>query len=382
MNPHTLYYQDSHLTRFTAQVTGCTQQGERWEITLDNTAFYPEGGGQSADQGTLGGVSVLDVRERGEEIIHFCDGPLSVGSAVEGEICWQRRFDLMQQHSGEHILSGIIHSRYGFHNVGFHMGEETITIDFDGMIPQGDIPDLELAANRAIWQDVPVECRFVEGQELENQTYRSKKALRGTVRLVTFPGYDCCACCGTHVKRSGQVGMVKILSWEKFHQGVRMEIVCGGRALRYFSALAEQNRQVSNLFSAKPLETGTVARKFKEDYETLKFRLGGLENQLFEAVAKEYTGLGDVVLFREDLSPDALRRLADKVGAVCGGRCAIFSGSDQEGYRYAICHQQGDLRAFIKDFNQALRGRGGGKPNFVQGSCTATRQEILTHLGV
>ncbi len=380
MNPHALYYKDTHLTRFTAQVTGCTRNGGQWEITLDNTAFYPEGGGQPADQGTLGAVRVLDVRERGEEIIHFCDGALPVGSTVEGEICWRRRFDLMQQHSGEHILSGIIHSRYGFHNVGFHMGAETITIDFDGVIPQEDVPGLELAANEAIWQDVPVECRFVEGEALENQTYRSKKALTGAVRLVTFPGYDCCACCGTHVKRSGQVGMVKILSWEKFHQGVRMEIVCGGRALSYFSRLAEQNRQVSNLFSAKPLETGAVARKFKADAEAMKFCLGNLENQLFEAISKEYTGKGDVILFREDLSPDALRRLADKVGAVCGGRCAIFSGDDNEGYRYAICHQQGDLRTFIKEFNQALQGRGGGKPNFVQGSCAATRQAITAYL--
>lgn len=376
MNPYTLYYLDSHMTHFSARVTGCTPKDRDWEITLDNTAFYPEGGGQPADRGTLGGVSVLDVQERGEEILHLCNGPLTVGEQVDGEICWQRRFDLMQQHSGEHILSGIIHSRYGFHNVGFHMGADTTTIDFDGIIPQEDIPRLELAANQAIWQDVPVECRFVADEALGHETYRSKKALTGTVRLVTFPGYDCCACCGTHVQRSGQVGMIKILSWEKFHQGVRMEIVCGGRALQYFSALAEQNRQVSNLFSAKPLETGTVAGKFKEDHEALRFRLGALESQLFDAIASEYAGTGEVVLFRDDLSPDALRRLADKVGAVCGGRCAVFSGSDREGYRYAICHQGGDLRAFTQEFNRTLRGRGGGKPNFVQGSCAATRQEI------
>lgn len=380
MNPYTLYYQDSHMTHFRATVTGCTPKADKWEITLDNTAFYPEGGGQPADHGTLGSVRVLDVQERGEQIVHLCDGALTVGDTVEGEVCWARRFDLMQQHSGEHILSGIIHNRYGFHNVGFHMGAETITIDFDGIIPQEDLPELETAANGAIWQDVPVECRFVEGESLTTENYRSKKALTGAVRLVTFPGYDCCACCGTHVKRTGQIGMVKILSWEKFHQGVRMEIVCGGRALAYFSAVVGQNKLVSNLFSAKPLETGAAARKCKEDCDALRFRLGGLESQLFDAIAGQYTGAGDTVLFRDDLSPDALRRLADKVGAVCGGRCAVFSGSEQEGYRYAICHQGGDLRDFIKNFNQALRGRGGGKPNFVQGSCTATRQEILTFL--
>lgn len=376
MNPNTLYYQDSHLCRFTARVLSCAPEGDRWQVVLDNTAFYPEGGGQAADKGTLGSARVLDVQEKGDAIVHYCDVPLEEGAAVGGQIDWPRRFDLMQQHSGEHILSGIIHSRYGFHNVGFHMGADTVTIDFDGMIPPEDLPLLEQLANEAIWKNLEVSSRFYQGDELNELPYRSKKRLTGTVRLVEVPGYDLCACCGTHVTHTGEIGQIKILSWVKFHQGIRMEIVCGGRALRYFSRLQEQNRQVSNVFSAAPLETGAAARKFREELEAARFRAVGLENQLFDRIAESWAGKGDVTLFQPELSPDALRRLTDKVGALCGGRCVVLSGSDEEGYRYAICHQGADLREFVKQWNTALQGRGGGKGGFVQGSCAATRAQI------
>lgn len=382
MNPNTLYYQDPHMDRFSARVVSCRPGDRGWQVLLDNTAFYPEGGGQAADHGTLGGARVLDVQEQDDQVIHLCDAPLEEGTQVEGVIDWERRFDLMQQHSGEHILSGIIHRRYGYHNVGFHMGADTVTIDFDGMIPQQELPLLELAANEAIWKNLDVRAFFSTAQELEQLPYRSKRALEGLVRLVEVPGYDLCACCGTHVKRTGEVGMVKILSQVKFHQGVRMEIVCGRRALRYFSAIAEQNRQVSNLFSAKALETGAAARKFQEDFEALKYRTAGLEERLLELTARSYEGRGDVVLFEGGLSPDGLRRLADKTGALCGGRCIVLSGSDAEGYRYAICDRKTDLRPFVKAWNTALNGRGGGKPNFVQGSIAASRAAVEAWLGL
>lgn len=380
MNPNALYYQDAHMDRFFARVVCCSPVEGGWEVVLDNTAFYPEGGGQAADRGTLGEAQVLDTQEREDRVVHLCDRPLEVGAQVQGVIDWDRRFDLMQQHSGEHILSGIIHSRYGYHNVGFHMGADTVTIDFDGMIPPEDLPALELAANEAVWRDVEIRALFPEPQDLAQLPYRSKRALEGPVRLIEVPGYDLCACCGTHVKRTGQVGMVKILSQVKFHQGVRMEIVCGKRALRYFSAVAEQNRQVSNLFSAKALETGSAARKFQADFDALKYRTVGLEERLFDLTAQSYGEKGDVVLFEEGLSSGGLRRLADKVGALCGGRCIVLSGSDGEGYRYAICDHSHDLRSFVKEWNTVLNGRGGGKPHFVQGSVAATRAQIEAYL--
>lgn len=380
MIPSALFYSDSHLTAFTARVISCVPAGDQWAITLDNTAFYPEGGGQPCDLGTLGGVPVLDVQEKGDAIIHTCAAPLEPGQEVTGEIDWARRFDLMQHHSGEHILSGLVHRKYGFHNVGFHMGRDTITIDFDGIIPQEDLPELENAVNRAIWANLPVSTRFAQGDELAAIPYRSKKPLEGTVRIVEFPGYDICACCGTHVKRTGEIGLLKLLSWVKFRQGVRMELVCGGRAVDYLGRILEQNRQVSQVFSAKPLETGDAARKFASESEAMKYRMTGLENQIFDACAKEYEGKGNVTLFREDLSGDGLRRLTDKVGAACGGRCAVFCGTDEGGYRYAILDNNADLRPFVKAMNLALHGRGGGKSNFVQGSLEATRAEIESYL--
>ena len=332
-----LFELDPYLTHFTACVQSCVQSRKGWDVILDQTAFYPEGGGQPYDLGTLGGTSVLEVHEREGHVVHTCDRPLEPGSQVEGDIDWPRRFDLMQHHSGEHIVSGIAHARYGCENVGFHMGSDVITIDLSVELTQEQVRELEEAANRYIWEDHPIQIAFPSPQELEVLTYRSKKALTGRVRIVSFPGADTCACCGTHVSSSGQVGLVKLLSCQKFRSGVRIELVCGKRALDHLSRVWEQNHQISNLLSAKA---------------------------------------GDLLLFEEGLSPDSLRRLAAAVLETCGGRCACFSGQDGSGYRYAIGQAGGDLRELTHTLNQALSGRGGGKPNFVQGSVQAEQSAI------
>ncbi len=160
MQTRKLYYEDSHLRRFTAQVLACEENGQNYRVILDATAFYPEGGGQGADTGILGGVRVLDTREAGETVVHFCDGPLAPGSTVEGQIDYDARFLRMQQHSGEHIVSGIINRRFGYHNTGFHMGADCITIDFDGVIPPEMLPEIEAEANRAVWQNLPIRCWY------------------------------------------------------------------------------------------------------------------------------------------------------------------------------------------------------------------------------
>ena len=214
-----LYEADPYLTRFDARVLSCAQGKKGWEVTLDRTAFYPEGGGQPYDQGTLGGVSVLEVHQREGQVVHICAAPLEAGRPVEGVIDWDRRFDLMQHHSGEHIVSGLAHSRYGCENVGFHMGADVITIDFDVELTWTQAEELEAAANRYIWEDHPVQITYPTREELEHLQYRSKKAIEGQVRIVSFPGADTCACCGTHVSSSGQVGLVKLLSCQKFGRG-------------------------------------------------------------------------------------------------------------------------------------------------------------------
>lgn len=370
-----LYYQDSHLREFSAVVTGCRPGKHGWDVTLDRTAFYPEGGGQPGDQGTLGGVAVMDTHEMNGELVHYCGGPLDVGAVVEGRIDWERRFDLMQQHSGEHILSGLIHGAYGYDNVGFHMGRDVVTIDFSGMLDEAQLAELERQTNQVIWRNEAVEVFWPEPEELARLPYRSKKALEGPVRLVRFPGADLCACCGTHVDRTGEIGLVKLLSCQKFHQGVRIEMLAGGRALDYLTGVCDQNRQISGLLSAKPLETAAAAARMQQELGETKFRLGQTQDKLFRRQAEALRGAGNVLLFEEGLKPDGLRRLADAVTAVCGGRAAVFAPAG-DCFQYAIGWLDGDLRALVKAMNQALDGRGGGKPGFVQGSVRAGRAEI------
>ena len=377
-----LYEQDAFLIKFEAKVRSCVKGKKGFDVVLDRTAFYPEGGGQPYDTGRLevtgscDKVKVLEVHNRDGEVVHTCNHPLEEGAAVTGVIDWDRRFDLMQQHSGEHVVSGLAHALWGCENVGFHLGTEVVTIDFDRPLDEKQFTMLESEANKCLWLDLPTEITYPSSEELPHINYRSKKELTGQVRIVTFSGADCCACCGTHVRSAGQVGLVKLLSMQKFREGVRIELVCGGRALQHLSRIMEQNSQVSHLLSAKPLQTGAAVARLLEENAALKSRLMTLEDSRFQELARQYAGAGDVVLFEDGLSPDGLRRLCDAVLHTCGGRCACFSGEDVSGYKYAIGWSGGDLRAFVKELNQALNGRGGGKPDFVQGSVQGSRAEI------
>lgn len=375
MNIRKLYYEDSHLKTFTATVTGCAQVKKGWEITLDATAFYPEGGGQASDIGILGDAKVLSVREENEEIFHLCDKPLEVGSAVEGQIDWNRRFDLMQQHAGEHIVSGIIHKRYGWHNVGFHIGADVVTIDFDGPVPAEDLQAIEKAANDAVWQDLPIKCWYPSPEELPTVPYRRKKDLPWPVRIVEFPGYDICACCGTHPWTTGAIGLVKLFSCVKFHEGVRIEMACGERALDILSHAYDQNKQVSQAFSAKIGETGSAARRMNEALSAEKFRAAALEKQLFAQIAQGYAGKDLALHFSKDLSPTSCRELCDAMAEVA--KVAVtLSGSDETGYCLCILSRTGDAKALGDAAAKALNGRGGGKKEAFQGRISATQGEI------
>ena len=371
-----LYYEDCHMAVFSGAVVACVPVEKGYEVTLDATAFYPEGGGQACDLGQLSGVKVLDVQERGEEIIHLCDGALEVGTHVEGVIDYARRFHLMQQHTGEHIVSGIINRRYGYHNVGFHMGANFIEIDFDGVIPPEALEEIEREANAAIWKNLAVNCWYPSEKELPNVHYRTKKALPWPVRIVEIPGYDACACCGVHVGHTGEVGLVKLFSAVGLRGGSRIEMACGAKALELLNRAFEQNRLVSQAFSAKIFETGAAAKRTNEALAAEKFRVTGLQRRLFSITAESYVNCGDVLHFEDGLEPALVRELADSVAQKCGGRAAIFSGSDGAGYSYCLATREGDLRTFGKEMNAALNGRGGGKPNFLQGSVKATRDEI------
>jgi len=376
METRKLYYEDSHMQRFTATVLSCTDIGKGFEIILDATAFYPEGGGQAADTGTLGGVRVIDTRERSEAVVHLCDGPLEVGAQVEGVIDYHLRFPRMQQHSGEHIVSGILYRRYGWQNRGFHMGTDIITVDTEGVVPPEDLASIEAEANAAVWANLPVKTWYPSPEELPTIPYRSKKALTGAVRIVEFPGWDICACCGTHVQATGEIGLIKLFSSVGFRGGSRIEMACGEQALRLLNTAYEQNKLVSQAFSAQIHETGAAARRMNDVLAQQKYRIVGLEKRIFAAIANGYEGKGDIVHFEDNLDSTAVRELADAIAEKCGGAACVFSGSDDAGYAFCLVTRNGDLRALGKEMTKALNGRGGGKPICQQGRVQASREEI------
>ena len=380
MKTNKLFYADTGLREFCATVVDCFESKKGYEIELDQTAFYPEGGGQAADKGTLDGIEVLHVHEDGERVLHLMEKPLAVGAQVAGVIDYDHRFDLMQQHTGEHIVSGIINARYGHHNVGFHMGWDSITIDFDGSIPAGDLTEIERLANDAVYRNIPTHIWTPSPEELPGVFYRTKRALPWPVRIVQVPGYDSCACCGLHVERTGEIGLIKLFSLVKFRQGVRIEMLCGKRAFDFLSRSHEQNRQVSGAFSAKILETGEAARKMNELLESQKRRIAELEQQIFRSVADRCQGRGDVLLIRENLDSVGVRKLADLVAERCGGTAAVFSETADGGFSYCLIRKNGDLRSFNKELTAALNGRGGGKPECQMGTVRCDRESILQHL--
>ena len=321
-----LYDIDPFLRDFTAAVLSCEEAAGGYAVTLDRTAFYPEGGGQPADLGVLGDAAVTDVRNRGEDVVHICSRPLPVGGTVAGAIDWDRRFDLMQQHSGEHIVSGLICGRFGCDNVGFHIGHDLVTIDFNAELTMEQVRGIEAAANRYIWADRPVQIAWPSPEELAALSYRSKKELTGRVRIVTFPGADRCACCGTHVRSSGQVGLVKLLSVQKFREGVRIEMAAGGRAVAYCTAMLDQNTRISQLLSARPAATAQAVERLQQELRQLKNRAAALEAEDFARKAERCAGAGDVLLVEGPMSSESLRKLCAAVQETCGGRCAVFAG--------------------------------------------------------
>lgn len=376
METEKLYYQDPYLTAFTARVLSCEKSKSGWAVVLDRTAFYPEGGGQPADHGTLGAVQVTDVHETKGVIFHTCDGPVEIGTQVAGAVDWPRRFDHMQQHSGEHILSGLLCSLYHCDNVGFHLGADTVTIDYNAELTWEQVMAAEKAANEVIWQDTPVDITFPAPDALARLNYRSKKALTGQVRIVAFPGADCCACCGTHVLRSGQVGLVKFLSVQKFREGVRIELLCGQRALDYLSRTWEQAKTIGQHLSVKPVDAAAAVERLEGELSALKMRCAGLEEAVFAGIAAEQAGKGNVLLFQPPMKPDSVRKLADAVSKACGGLAAVFAGEGSH-YAYALGRADGqDISAAVKALNGALHGRGGGRNGFAQGSVEAAQSAI------
>ena len=372
-----LYYSDSHLAVFTARVLSCEAAKGGFAVVLDRTAFFPEGGGQSADTGTLGPAHVLDVQERGGEIVHLCDGPLSVGESVEGRLDFEQRLRRMQNHSGEHIVSGLVHGRFGFDNVGFHMGADCMTLDFSGELSREELMDIERRANELVRENLPIRAWFPSETELSALDYRSKKELTAAVRLVEIPGVDLCACCAPHVSRTGEIGAVKILDSQRHRGGVRVSVICGMDALALFSAWQESITEISRLLSAKRGEVAPAVRRLLLEQQQTRERCDALSMTLVERLAAGCASTeGHLVLFDNLLDEIAQRELVNRLMDKCGGLAAVFCGSDEAGWRYIIGSRALDLRKLSGAVNEAIRGRGGGKPQMITGRAAASRLEI------
>ena len=366
-----LYEEDSFLQQFTAVVLSCEAAKQGFLVVLDATAFYPEGGGQPADRGVLGGVDVLDVHERGGVILHTVSGPLEPGAQVEGRIDFARRLDLMQQHTGEHILSGTLHRLFGAENVGFHIGTEFVTMDTSVEISPEGIVQAEQEANAVIWADAPVHAWYPAPEELAAIPYRSKKPIDGAVRIVEIPGGDVCACCGTHLKTAGQVGLIKVIESQRYKGGTRLTVVCGGRALRDFAAKQAELADIRALLSAKPGRIAQAAHRLAEELEAQKQRAAALEQALFARIADAHPAGTPALLYQPGLSNDSLRTLCLTLAPKAQTLCAAF-GPGGQGLAYAITWPGQDVRPLCKELNAQFGGRGGGKPELAMGSLSET----------
>lgn len=375
-----LYDADSHLYDFDASVISCEKTDKGFAVVLDKTAFFPEGGGQPADEGTLNGIAVTDVQIKDGVITHTTAEEIPAGSAVKGTVDSEIRFRRMQNHSGEHIVSGLIHKLFGYNNVGFHMGSEDVTLDLDGVLTREDLDKIEMLANRAVYENVNVRAEYPSPEILKDLDYRSKLDLTENVRIVTIEGYDVCACCAPHVNKTGEIGIIKLLDFLKYKGGVRIHMLCG------FDALEDYNRRYKNVaaisakLSAKQAEVYEAVERLSAELSAEKQAAGELKRQLvaMKIAALEPTD-GNMVLVEKDMDMLNLRNLVNEAVQLCGGICAAFSGSDENGYNYIIASKNVPLRAEAKAINAALNGRGGGKDEMIQGSAKASEAEIRAY---
>ncbi len=372
-----LYYQDQYITEFEAEVISCTKRDDgKYEVILDRTAFFPEGGGQDADAGTVDEKNVEYVCEAGDDVLHIMNDEVS--GKVKCKIDWVKRFRLMQIHSGEHIFCGVAHKLFGVENMGFHVGRDGVVVDFDKVLTNEDIKKVETLSNKIIWQNRKISFSFPTHEEAENIEFRSKKEITTQIRLITIDECDVCACCGIHVKSTGEIGVLKIISIEKKRGGSSITMLIGQDAFFDYQKKHEELSKLSAMLALKPLEIADGVEKLKADSAQLRYEMGQIKFNAFKEKIKTLTG--DIaVIFERDLNPDDVRKmcdmLADKVTVA-----AVLSGTDEDGYKYTICSRTEDLRSLAKEFNSACNGRGGGRPEMVQGTANASRETIENFL--
>lgn len=376
-----LYDQGAYATEFEAEVLACEEVEKKekkvYQVWLDQTLFFPEEGGQSPDMGTIDGIKVLDVQIKDEVITHTLAAPLAVGTMVKGVVDWKHRFYNMQQHSGEHIFSGIVHNRFGYDNVGFHLSDSIVTMDFNGVITAEDIEEIETEVNQAIIENIPVEVSYPTKEELKVLEYRSKIEIEGQVRIVTIPGYDVCACCAPHVRRTGEIGMLKVMNVQSYKGGVRISILCGFRALEAFRQKADIITELMAQFSTNQEALVENVTKLKNTNQTMKNQLASAKQELMEyKVAAIPEDSENAILFESDLDTPVVRNVVNGLVEKFTGICAVFVGNDESGYQFIVGSKNKDCRAIAAALREKLSARGGGSDKMIQGSVAASQLQI------
>ncbi len=378
------FYKDPYKTEFEAAVTSCAPDKNGFRVTLDDTCFYPEGGGQPCDRGVLifdgKEIPVSDVRrEPDDSITHLVATEMPAGKTVNGRIDWQYRFSLMQNHTGEHIVSGLINRRFGFENVGFHMGE-ALTIDLSGEFSYEEAMEIEREANEAIWKNLPVKILFPDAPELDAIDFRSKKELSGKVRLISIEETDLCACCGLHVSRTGEIGLIKLLSLIRYKGGVRIEMVCGDKALRDYERKHDDITHIKNLLSVKPEEAKEAVERIFKEIADKDEKIARINRRYWELKIESLEAEGGIIIdFEEDMNNIEIRKLCDALNKSGKARISIVLSPAPEGgslYRYVMADMDADLKAAAPFLNKALNGKGGGSKEMIQGTFAATPDEI------
>lgn len=377
-----LYYSDSHIREFDAEVLSCKPSGGNFAVELTRTAFFPEGGGQCADTGTLGDAEVLDVQEVGGRIFHYCASPLSAGACVHGALDWDKRFQNMQSHSAEHIVSGLIHNRFGFENTGFHLGADGMIVDFSGFVTPEELGEIELAANGIIWQNRKISTFFPSPDELRRYAYRSKLSLTENVRLVEIEGVDLCACCAPHVNETGEIGLVRIYESQRRKDGVRIRMLAGKAALADYLTKEREALRISNLLSARVEDISSAAERILAERDSLAYRLRGFElKALDELISTASAERGSFIRFFDSLPQEDMLRIIKGVAPRCERVAAVFSGSDEAGYKFIIASESVALREKLDSVRRKFTVKGGGSDKMVQGSIIGSREDIENSVG-
>lgn len=380
MKTEKLYESDAYISRFEATVLSCENADGVYKTVLSKTAFFPEGGGQPADIGKIDGIPVFDVKIENGEIYHYTKTPLAKGKKAAGEIDFDRRFNFMQNHTAEHIVSGLVYKKFGFDNIGFHLNENEVSFDFNGFFTSEQLRELELEANKRVWRNLKVSAYYPAADELGSISYRAKSGIEGEIRLVTIEDTDVCACCAPHVKSTGEIGLIKFLATEKQHGGTRIFMKSGGFALLDYASKTDDIKTICEALSAKPHEAARAVLALNARLDAQKQYAKDLSEQLnyyrIKFFDKSKAAISVAYADIKDLQP-----LADSLHKTYGGVRTALS-KNECGAVFVMCGAADKLEVAFNDLRQKFSIKGGGRDQMRQGSIIAPFDEILEYFGV